>query len=82
MEIRGDGTPWPHVGSNKRTTYGGMSGNAVRPLGLRAVSTISKACPRLAVLGSGGIDSADTAYQYFSCGASAVQVCFILYFNS
>lgn len=75
MEIRGDGTPWPQVGSSKRTTYGGVSGNAVRPLGLRAVSAISKACPRLAVLGSGGIDSADTAYQYFCCGASAVQIC-------
>ncbi|CAH1393543.1 unnamed protein product [Nezara viridula] len=73
MEIQGNGTPWPHVGSGKRTTYGGMSGNAVRPLGLRAVSSISKACPRLAVLGSGGIDSSDTAYQYFCCGASAVQ---------
>ena len=74
MEIRGSGAPWPHIGHNQLTTYGGVSGNAIRPFGLRAVSAVAAACPRLVVLGSGGVDSADTAYQYFSCGASAVQV--------
>lgn len=45
MGLKGDGTPWPGVGSEKRTTYGGVSGNAIRPVALRAVSAISRAIP-------------------------------------
>ncbi len=30
MGIRSDTTAWPSVGSAKKTTYGGMSGNAIR----------------------------------------------------
>lgn len=26
MQIKGDGTPWPGVGSEKKTTYGGVAG--------------------------------------------------------
>lgn len=44
MGIRGDSAAWPRVGIDKRTTYGGMSGNAVRPIALRAVSAIGKQC--------------------------------------
>jgi dihydropyrimidine dehydrogenase (NADP+) len=41
MGIRHDGTAWPNVGKTQRTTYGGMSGNAIRPIALRAVSAIA-----------------------------------------
>jgi dihydropyrimidine dehydrogenase (NADP+) len=30
MGIRSDTTAWPSVGSTKKTTYGGVSGNAIR----------------------------------------------------
>lgn len=40
MGLRGDSAAWPRVGVDKRTTYGGVSGNAVRPIALRAVSSI------------------------------------------
>ena len=39
------GEAWPAVGTEKRTTYGGISGNAVRPMALRAVSAIANAIP-------------------------------------
>jgi len=74
MEVRPDGTTWPKVGIEARTTYGGVSGNSTRPMGLRAVSAIAKALPGFPILGIGGIDSADVAWQFLQCGAAAVQV--------
>lgn len=44
MSLRSDGTPWPAVGADKRTTYGGVSGNATRPQALKAISSIGKTC--------------------------------------
>jgi dihydropyrimidine dehydrogenase (NADP+) len=41
MGIRHDSTAWPNVGKDKRTTYGGVSGNAIRPIALRAVTAIA-----------------------------------------
>lgn len=35
MGLKSNGNPWPAVGKEKRTTYGGMSGNATRPVALR-----------------------------------------------
>ena len=42
MGLNSKGHAWPAVGMEKRTTYGGVSGNAVRPMALRAVSAIGK----------------------------------------
>ncbi|XP_071050404.1 dihydropyrimidine dehydrogenase [NADP(+)] [Onthophagus taurus] len=75
MTINPNGEPWPGVGYEKRTTYGGVSGNATRPVGLRAVSAISNAIPGFPILGIGGIDSADVALQFLQCGATILQVC-------
>ncbi|CAH0547960.1 unnamed protein product [Brassicogethes aeneus] len=75
MHVKGDGTAWPFIGLDKRTTYGGVSGNATRPMGLRAVSAIANALPGFPILGIGGIDAAEVALQFLQCGASAVQVC-------
>ncbi|XP_054014586.1 dihydropyrimidine dehydrogenase [NADP(+)] [Hylaeus anthracinus] len=75
MGLHADATPWPAVGVKRATTYGGMSGNATRPQALRAVSSISKTLPGFAILGIGGVDSADVALQFLHCGASVVQVC-------
>lgn len=75
MSLNASGAAWPAVGIQKRTTYGGVSGNATRPMGLRAVSAIGNALPGFPILGIGGIDSADSALQFIQCGASAVQIC-------
>ncbi|XP_053607413.1 dihydropyrimidine dehydrogenase [NADP(+)] isoform X2 [Plodia interpunctella] len=75
MSVRPDATPWPAVGREKHTTYGGVSGNATRPMGLRAVSAIGNKLPGFPILGIGGIDSADSALQFIMCGAPVVQIC-------
>ena len=79
MHLKGKGEPWPGIGKAKKTTYGGMSGNAIRPIALRAVSAIAREIPGFPILATGGIDSADAALQFLHAGASAVQVGYILY---
>ncbi|XP_002130803.2 dihydropyrimidine dehydrogenase [NADP(+)] [Ciona intestinalis] len=75
MGLRGDSTAWPAIGKQRRTTYGGVSGNAIRPIALKAVSAISRAFPGFPVLATGGIDSAEAGLQYLHAGASVLQVC-------
>ena len=45
MGVQSCGSAWPNVGKEKKTTYGGMSGNSIRPIALRAVSAIGRALP-------------------------------------
>ncbi|XP_062834049.1 dihydropyrimidine dehydrogenase [NADP(+)] isoform X3 [Anolis carolinensis] len=73
MGLRADGIPWPAVGRGDKTTYGGVSGNAIRPIALRAVSAIAHALPGFPVLATGGIDSAESGLQFLHCGASVLQ---------
>jgi dihydropyrimidine dehydrogenase (NADP+) len=75
MGVNSRGVAWPNVGSEKRTTYGGMSGNAARPIALKMISSIGNTLPGFPVLGTGGIDSADAALQFLQCGASALEIC-------
>eukprot|EP00053_Salpingoeca_punica_P017020 m.162712 g.162712 ORF g.162712 m.162712 type:complete len:1037 (-) comp17096_c0_seq1:101-3211(-) len=75
MGLKSDGKAWPAVGDQKRTTYGGVSGNAIRPIALKAVSAIARALPGFPILATGGIDSADAGLQFIHVGASALQVC-------
>ena len=65
MGLRTDTTAWPNVGSEQRTTYGGVSGNAIRPIALRAVTHIAKNMPGFPILATGGIDSAEVEFIYF-----------------
>lgn len=52
---------------------GGLSGPAIRPVGVAAVYKVARAVS-IPVVGIGGIASADDAIQYLLAGASAVQV--------
>ena len=74
MGLKANSNAWPAVGKEQLTTYGGLSGNAVRPIALRNVSAIAKALPGFTILAAGGVESADTALQFLHCGASVVQV--------
>lgn len=74
MHLNSDGSAWPAVGDQKRTTYGGLSGTMIRPMALRGVSAIARALPGYPILATGGVDSADTSLQFVNAGASAVQV--------
>ncbi|XP_055341631.1 dihydropyrimidine dehydrogenase [NADP(+)]-like [Paramacrobiotus metropolitanus] len=75
MGLRGDGAAWPAVGNKQLTTYGGVSGNAIRPIALRAVSAIRTVFPDFPILATGGIDSAESALQFLQAGANVVQIC-------
>uniref|UniRef100_A0A5K3FZ43 dihydropyrimidine dehydrogenase (NADP(+)) n=1 Tax=Mesocestoides corti TaxID=53468 RepID=A0A5K3FZ43_MESCO len=75
MHLDSDSTPWPSVGKEKRTTYGGLSGNLIRPMALRAVSHIANKLPGFPILATGGIDSAEAGLQFLQAGASVLQVC-------
>ena len=70
----GDASAWPNIGKEKKTTYGGVSGNAIRPIALRAVTAIAKAIPDFPILATGGIDSAEAGLQFLHGGASVLQV--------
>ncbi|MFH2115579.1 MAG: dihydroorotate dehydrogenase [Spirochaetota bacterium] len=52
---------------------GGLSGPAIRPVGVAAVYKVSRAVS-IPVIGLGGITDADDALQYLLAGASAIQV--------
>ena len=52
---------------------GGLSGPAIRPVGVAAVYKVSRAV-QIPVIGLGGITNADDALQYLLAGASAIQV--------
>uniref|UniRef100_A0A8C1ZKI5 Dihydropyrimidine dehydrogenase [NADP(+)] n=1 Tax=Cyprinus carpio TaxID=7962 RepID=A0A8C1ZKI5_CYPCA len=73
MALKADATPWPGIGRGARTTYGGVSGNAIRPIALCAA--IAKALPGFPILATGGIDSAESGLQFLHAGASVLQVC-------
>lgn len=55
------------------TITGGLSGPAVKPIGLRMVWQAAKAV-KIPVIGIGGIMTAGDAIEYFLAGASAVQI--------
>merc|ERR1719174_1163000 len=76
MGLTADGKAWPKIGKEARTTYGGLSGNAIRPIALRALSGIANSQDNnFPILATGGCDSAHTAFQFLVGGAHAVQVC-------
>lgn len=75
MGLTSHGEPWPRVGTAKETTYGGMSGNAVRPIALRAVSSIANKLPGFPIMATGGADTAHVCIQFLHCGASVIQIC-------
>jgi dihydroorotate dehydrogenase (NAD+) catalytic subunit len=52
---------------------GGLSGPAIRPVGVAAVYRVARAVA-LPIIGLGGIGCADDALQYLLAGASAVQL--------
>lgn len=54
---------------------GGYSGQSVRPIALRHVMSIARACPNAAISGMGGVETGDDAVQFLLLGATTVQVC-------
>lgn len=64
--------PRPSVAGS--SAYGGYSGPAIKPVGLKMVSQIARELP-VPLMGIGGISRWQDAAEYIAAGASAVQVC-------
>lgn len=54
---------------------GGYSAQSVRPIALRQVMEIGRACPGTPISGMGGVESAEDAVQFMLLGAQTVQIC-------
>lgn len=64
----------PNLNVDGYSTYGGLSGEIVKPIGLRIVSQIRQAS-NLPILGMGGISTWQDAVQYIAAGSDVVQIC-------
>jgi dihydroorotate dehydrogenase (NAD+) catalytic subunit len=56
------------------TTFGGLSGPAIKPIALRMVYQVRKAGVPLPISGIGGIQNGQDAVEFFLAGASTVQI--------
>jgi dihydroorotate dehydrogenase (NAD+) catalytic subunit len=56
------------------TAVGGLSGPAVKPIALAAVYRVSRALPKVPIMGVGGIATGEDAVEFLLAGAWAVQV--------
>jgi dihydroorotate dehydrogenase (NAD+) catalytic subunit len=54
--------------------YGGLSGRAIKPIGLRVVAELREAGVKLPIIASGGIRDFDDCREYFWAGANAVSL--------
>ncbi|MFP4497627.1 MAG: NAD-dependent dihydropyrimidine dehydrogenase subunit PreA [Vulcanimicrobiota bacterium] len=64
--------PYPEVGG--KSTYGGYSGPAVKPIALKCISEIAKKVD-IPITGVGGLWDWQDAVEFFLSGASTVQSC-------
>ncbi|MGQ0575882.1 MAG: dihydroorotate dehydrogenase [Pseudonocardia sp.] len=62
------GRPW------LANRYGGLSGRAIKPIGLRVVSELREAGVTLPIIGTGGVRTMDDCREYFWAGADAVSL--------
>jgi len=72
--LRGMAVNWRTRRPILANDVGGLSGPAIKPIALRMVWDVARACPALPIIGIGGIASADDALEFLVAGASAVQV--------
>jgi dihydroorotate dehydrogenase (NAD+) catalytic subunit len=62
--------------------FGGLSGRAIKPIGLRVVAELRDAGVKLPIIASGGIRSFDDCREYFWAGADAVSLGSASWFSS
>ncbi|KAL0238815.1 hypothetical protein PCE1_004506 [Barthelona sp. PCE] len=77
LKVDDEGIPWPNV--KGKASYGGLSGNSIRPVALRMISSIRSRFPELPILGIGGVEGGNTAAELISVGSNAVQMSSILH---
>ena len=64
----------PNLSIDGYSTYGGCSGEMIKPIGLKCVAQLRQNTD-LPILGMGGISSWQDCVQYLAVGSDAVQVC-------
>jgi dihydropyrimidine dehydrogenase (NADP+) len=76
MDPTGDGLPWPKVGKENYTYFGGAAGAVLRPIALRVATEMSQLNLGLEQMATGGIHSGEHAMWYNMYGGCSVfQVC-------
>ncbi len=60
---------------------GGLSGPAIKPIALKCVYDIRKACPHTPIIGTGGVTTGVDAIEMLMAGATAVGVGSALYYR-
>ena len=77
MDPTPDGKPFPSVGKEEHTYYGGAAGSMIRPIALRVASTIANMPEyKLDIMATGGIVNAEHAIWYSKFGGCSVfQIC-------
>ena len=65
-------TPFPQV--DGKSAFSGLSGSAIKPIGLRCVAEIAQEV-NIPISGMGGISNWEDTVQYLLVGASTVQIC-------
>jgi dihydroorotate dehydrogenase (NAD+) catalytic subunit len=56
------------------TTFGGLSGPAIKPIALRMVYQVHRALPEVPISGIGGIATGEDVVEFLLAGATTVQV--------
>lgn len=69
------GKPIPATKPDHYSSFGGYSGPAVRPVGLRVIAQIAKAFPQIPISAIGGIEDWRSFVEYTMVGARMAQVC-------
>ena len=64
----------PVLNIDGHSTFGGLSGEAVKPIGFKCVAQLRQNS-ELPILGMGGISTWEDAVQYIALGSDAVQIC-------
>ena len=64
----------PNLNIDGMTTYGGCSGEIVKPIGLKCVAQLRQKS-ELPILGMGGITNWQDVVQYLAVGSDAIQIC-------
>lgn len=64
----------PVLNIDGQSTYGGLSGEAVKPIGFKCVAQLRQNS-NLPILGMGGITNWEDAAQYIALGSDVVQIC-------
>lgn len=75
VNIRGKKKGHPQPTVEGYTVPGGYSGQAVRPIALRQVMELAKACPGVPISGMGGAETADDCVEFIMMGSKTVQIC-------